>query len=60
MAEPRGNGKAEVAARMGLRTATGVRDWEWVARTLERYGNYLLLVGDNQSVGEVRVFEPPG
>jgi hypothetical protein len=42
---------------MSLMTAIKHRDWQWVAGTLERYGNYLLLIGESDKVGEARVFE---
>jgi hypothetical protein len=45
---------------MRLRQAVSRREWGWTRKTLEQYGNYLLLTGQEHQVGEVRVFEPPG
>lgn len=54
--EPKGKGKAEFACRAGMGVWLKIRNFEGVAQVLERYGNYLLLTGQDQPVGEARTY----
>lgn len=56
MKEPNGRGKAETATRNAVANWCKMRRWDEVASTLNRYGHYLLLIGQGHEVGEVRTY----